>query len=206
MPHLVVALFLFVAVACIVVAILSFLHRRPAFGAAALVLCAVSTVGACVYSVRHMGALTGWKVDRTPSGSMEPTVRKGEVVAYRLHAYDDRLPERGEVVVFEMPMQPGVLGIKRVIGLPGDRLEVRRGHVLVNGRPIDEPYLDEDHRIIETIPELTVSAGHAWLLGDNRRASADSRMFGEVSVAKIVGKVETIVDSDDPDRAGIPVR
>jgi signal peptidase I len=129
-----------------------------------------------------------------PSESMVPTLREDDRVlvnklSYRLHDVN-----RGDIVVFEAP--EGANSdikdlVKRVIGLPGDTISFRNGHVQVNGRRLDEPYLPEG-TVTEPkngVTSIDVPAGSIFVMGDNRGASKDSREFGPVDEDDIVGRV-----------------
>ena len=125
------------------------------------------------------------------SGSMAPTLQHHDYYVIRLDAYEaDRLPERGDIVVFERPGD-GVF-IKRVIGVGGDTLGIARGRVWLNGSWLKEPYLKES-----PITELPIAAeipeGYVFVLGDNRNVSEDSRDFGPIPLANVVGQVTKIV-------------
>ncbi len=117
--------------------------------------------------------------------SMEPNLHSSqrvviEKVTYRfLHG-----PRRGDIVVVDSPKQDDML-IKRVVGLPGETIEVRNGQVYIDGELLDEPWTDKrggSHYGPKTIPPL-----HVFVLGDNRGASNDSRNFGPVKIDHIVG-------------------
>ncbi len=116
--------------------------------------------------------------------SMEPTLHSSqrvviEKVTYRFHG-----PRRGDVVVIDSSDQSEML-IKRVVGLPGETVEVRDGRVTVNGEQLEEPWAVKPgggQYGPQTIPPL-----HVFVLGDNRGASNDSRNFGPVSIEDIVG-------------------
>jgi signal peptidase I len=95
-------------------------------------------------------------------------------------------PERGDVIVFQYPRDPRQSFVKRVIGVPGDTIRIERGTVLVNGTPLDEPYIE--HASNETIRERFVEPGTYYVLGDNRLQSDDSRHWGLVPRENIVGK------------------
>ena len=96
-------------------------------------------------------------------------------------------PARGEVIVFNYPLDPKKDFVKRVVGLPGETVEVRDGTVYVNGEALSEPYLsrrdDSDAR------EVTLGDKDYYVIGDNRRNSNDSRAWGPVLEDHIVGKV-----------------
>jgi len=104
---------------------------------------------------------------------------------YRLSADAIR---RGDLVVFHFPLDPSQSYIKRVVGLPGDTVEIRGGTVLVNGRKLDEPYVPDEYRDGISFPKEPVPSGHYFVLGDHRNSSSDSRMWGFVDRAEIYGK------------------
>jgi len=96
--------------------------------------------------------------------------------------------ERGDLVVFHFPLDPAQSYIKRVIGIPGDTVEIDSGTVLVNGVRISEPYLPEEYRDHMSIRRRTVPPDHYFVLGDHRSSSNDSRMWGFVDRPAIYGK------------------
>ena len=99
-------------------------------------------------------------------------------------------PHRGDVIVFNPPVTSDKPYIKRVIGLPGDTVEIKDGSVFVNGIQLDEPYLHGDTTECQprACDPVEVPAGHVFVLGDNRAHSSDSRYFGVVEIDSIVGK------------------
>jgi signal peptidase I len=136
---------------------------------------------------------------RVEQGSMETTLLPDQYVLVdkltpRWSAY-----ERGDIVVFEPPesfrTEGGAPLIKRVIGLPGDRVDLQDGHVLVNGTELDEPYLfvraDGDPgptRPLDGTTSWVVPDGSVFVLGDHRTVSADSRQFGSIPAAQVLGR------------------
>jgi signal peptidase I len=98
-------------------------------------------------------------------------------------------PERGDVVVFHYPHDPDEDYIKRVIGVPGDTIEIRDALVYVNGSPVEEPYTLEPCTP-GRCPDMTVTLGadEFWMMGDNRNNSSDSRSFRAVQRSYIVGE------------------
>jgi signal peptidase I len=97
-----------------------------------------------------------------------------------------RPPRRGDVIVFRFPQDPSRDFIKRVIGVPGDEVEVRSGQVFVNGIALDEPYVTS--RAEYSMPRQVVPEGQYFVLGDNRSNSYDSRAWGTVPEANIIGQ------------------
>lgn len=95
-------------------------------------------------------------------------------------------PERGDVVVIRLPAQDNELLIKRVIGLPGDVVDIRSGNVFVNGQMLDEPYLAGN--TAGSFGPTTVPPLHIFVLGDNRAFSNDSRSFGTIPLSDVVGR------------------
>ena len=160
-----------------------------------------------------------------PSGSMRPTLEIGDFILVNKFTYGLRLPvtntklidlgepERGDVMVFRFPQDPSVNFIKRVIGLPGDRIRYEDKQLFINGEPVskllveesdtaklDEVLLEESlgdtsHPIYNDfrnpgpqMRELRVPEGHYFMMGDNRDHSNDSRYWGFVPEENIVGE------------------
>jgi signal peptidase I len=95
---------------------------------------------------------------------------------------------RGDTVVFWYPGDPSKSYIKRVIGLPGDSVEIVNGMVLVNGKALAEPYVPEEARDQVSMQRITIDPDKYFVLGDNRRSSNDSRTWGLVPRSDIYGK------------------
>ena len=95
-------------------------------------------------------------------------------------------PRRGEVIIFRFPANPKRDFVKRVIGVPGDTIEIQRGKVLVNGVALNEPYVTHTDR--NDMTETRVPPKSYFVLGDNRRASNDSRDWGPVPAENIIGR------------------
>ena len=125
---------------------------------------------------------------RVQGASMQPRIEDNERILINKAIYRFQGVERGDVVVFYYPRDPSVSYIKRVIGLPGDRVEIRGGTVYVNGAPIEEPYLLSEYRDHYDMPETLVDRGHYFVMGDHRSSSMDSRSFGAVPEKYIYGK------------------
>ena len=121
---------------------------------------------------------------RIDGSSMEPNLHDGEYVivnriVYRLHA-----PQRGDIVVFRRDASREF--IKRVIAVPGETVEVKGGRVLVNGNPLDEPYIAAPNAY--TMEPRTIGPGEYFVLGDNRNNSSDSHNWGTIHLSTIDGK------------------
>jgi signal peptidase I len=154
-------------------------------------------------------AIKLWIVNpyRIPSSSMEATLHCARPAPGCLARFSDRVlanrfiyhfkdPDRKDIVVFDTPERAVVacaLGekttfVKRLIGLPGDRVEQRQGVVFVNGQPLDEPYIEPERRggrdFAVTVPEDAY-----WVMGDNRDSSCDSRAWGPVPKENLIGEV-----------------
>ncbi|HEX9171880.1 MAG TPA: signal peptidase I [Telluria sp.] len=173
-----------------------------------------------------------------PSASMRPNLLEGDVVFVNRLAFDLKVPltdvivahlgepRRGDVVTFSSP-RDGTRLIKRLIGLPGDVVEMRNERLIINGKQADYAVLDRSpelvgggaldayrlsesvdgqHRRIQVLPQVnarrsfgpvTIPADHYMMLGDNRDDSADSRYFGLVPRALLIGRAERVLVSAD---------
>lgn len=127
--------------------------------------------------------------------SMLPQLHDGErllvnkLVYYKIQSISWGHIERGDIVVFWYPNDPDKSFVKRVIGLPGETVEVRSGRVLVNGIELREPYLDTEHNLsLPSWPAKKVDDHHYFVMGDNRDNSLDSRYWGLVPEKYIYGK------------------
>jgi signal peptidase I len=119
--------------------------------------------------------------------SMEPNLHENQRVIVDLVTYHFRAPQRGEIIVLDLPdrkAEPPL--IKRVVGLPGETVEIKGGAVLINSQKLDEPYLDQ--LTLGNMPTQVVPEAHVFVLGDNRGSSNDSRYFGVVPYADILGR------------------
>ncbi len=163
---------------------------------------------------------------RIPSGSMMPTLLEGDFIFVQKFAYGLRLPvtetkiietgtpERGDVVVFRLPSDPSINYIKRVVGLPGDKVVYERQRLTINGKTVslqrgpeatfDAPVFVEDldgrvHDILVTNPQFStrdgtysVPEGQYFVMGDNRDRSRDSRFIGAIPEEYLVGEAVRI--------------
>lgn len=122
---------------------------------------------------------------RVDGASMEPTLLSGEYVIVNRISYRLGNPHRGDIIVFHFPRDPKEEYIKRIIGLPGDEVEVKNNAVYVNGQLLDESYIKVTTNYAGTwrVPE-----GQLFVLGDNRNNSSDSHDWGTVPTDYVVGK------------------
>lgn len=146
-----------------------------------------------------------------PSGAMEPTLKVGDRILINKTAYLATTPQRGDIVTFVAPEaavsvclagansgSTNTVFIKRIVGLPGEQVEIRNQQVLINGQPIEEPYIlaKPDYQY----GPKTVLANSYFVLGDSRNNSCDSHYWGFVPKANITGKATWRYLP--PDRAG----
>jgi signal peptidase I len=176
----------------------------------------IDWVATLVVAVAIVLALKAWVVNpyRIPSSSMEPTLHcarpglgcesnKSDRILANRFIYHFRDPKRKEIVVFNPPSRakvlcPGGSGVyvKRIIGLPGDRWEERHGYVYINGKLLDEPYVqsarrdDKSYKLSDLLPGATrIPKDDYLMMGDNRIQSCDSRTWGLVPRKSIIGEV-----------------
>jgi signal peptidase I len=122
--------------------------------------------------------------------SMYPTLKVNDRVLVNKLSYDLHPVHRGDIVVFKSPPGESVETkdlIKRVIGLPGETVESSNGHILINGKVLNEPYLQPDI-LTGPVDKTVVAPGHYWVMGDNRPNSKDSRFFGTIPKSLIIGR------------------
>lgn len=133
--------------------------------------------------------------------SMMPTLEHGDRMIVNKIGYNIGNPGRFDIIVFHAPEEKDY--IKRIIGLPGDHIAYEDDQLYINGEPIDEPYLDEykqgingtlteDFTLEEKINASTIPEGTVFVMGDNRRASKDSRIIGVVPMEEVVGSTSFI--------------
>lgn len=130
-----------------------------------------------------------------PSTSMYPTLQIGDRILVQKIGFG--LP-RGAIVVFhhppndtEPPLNEDL--VKRIIGLPGETISSRGNTVLINGKPLAEPWLPKGTLLTNAIPKTTIPPGYYFMMGDNRGDSYDSRDWGPIPRSLIVGRVFLIV-------------
>jgi signal peptidase I len=184
-----------------------------------LVLCSVFALPLLIGYVRHHQV----SAFRIPSSSMEPSVLKGDFI-FADKRYNcpecKRSVQRGDVAIFTYPNDRTLYYIKRIIGLPGDRVQIKGDEIWLNGKSlkVQEAKTAVGAIVTESIgirqwqvnwaapdrnqlgAELTVPPGHVFVLGDNRSATVDSRAFGTVPLQDVIGKARQIWFSFDGGR------
>lgn len=126
-----------------------------------------------------------------PSPSLEPTIMVGERVLCNKFIYRLHTPRRGDIVVFSNPNYDPVVKtlIKRVVAVGGDTVDIRDGHVWLNGKQLDEPYVHGKTTEPGSVKmPLKVPEGEVFLMGDNRPNSGDARWFGPQPITRIAGE------------------
>ncbi|HEY9161444.1 MAG TPA: signal peptidase I [Desulfomonilia bacterium] len=155
-----------------------------------------------------------------PSSSMEDTVFKNDWLLATKFNYGstipfttdklwgkDIVPGRGDVIIFSFPLDKSVDFVKRVVGLPGERIAIKDKKVFINGRELvlghekyTEPLINSGEAAIrDNMPEMTIPQGTVFVMGDNRDNSFDSRFWGPLSIQNIKGKALILYFSWDKD-------
>jgi signal peptidase I len=145
---------------------------------------------------------------KIPSGSMLPTLQIGDHLLVNKFIYWFTDAQRGDIIVFKFPQDEGRDFIKRVIALPGDKVEVRGKQVYVNDKPVQESYAvhldpsmqENPHSPRDNFAPVQAPPGQLFMMGDNRDYSMDSRFWGFLDIKKIKGKAFIIYWSWDRER------
>lgn len=145
---------------------------------------------------------------KIPSGSMLQTLQVGDHILVNKFQFWFTEPQRGDIIVFKYPQDEGRDFIKRVVALPGEKLEVRDKQVYINDKPVAEPYavhsdpvlLDNPGSLRDNFGPVVVGPGQLFMMGDNRDYSMDSRFWGFLDMKKIRGKAFIIYWSWDHER------
>ena len=162
--------------------------RRPRLRS--LALCLLVALGSwLVWSVVSYAVAVKLRAYSIPSGSMAPTLQSGDRVGVEMGTRTR--PARGEVWVFAMPPSATNVpadGVKRIVGLPGETVEVTGGRLLINGRPVPEPYLTTPMNY--TMAPRTLGRDEYFVLGDSRNGSHDSHVWGPLPGDRLLGRVK----------------
>lgn len=160
-------------------------------------------VGTILLSVLLIRTFIG-EASVVPTGSMERTILIGDHIFLDKALYGPGIPftgwrlpalrsvRRGDIVAFRYPKDPALTFLKRAVALGGDRVEIRNDLVYLNGKPMPESYVEHTRKrslgYRDNMRPLVVPQGHMFVLGDNRDDSEDSRYFGTVPLANVVGE------------------
>ena len=123
---------------------------------------------------------------RTQGISMQPTYESGSLTFVNRLAFAWRPPARGDVIAIRLA-GPHVVYVKRIVGLPGERLEIVEGQVFIDGSPLPEPYVR--NRRPWDVPEVTLERAEYYVIGDNRGMRATDHDFGRVDAGRILGTI-----------------
>jgi len=169
---------------------------------------------------------------KIPTGSMEPTLLVGDHLlvskfSYSMHVPNEvpftsiqlfpdyhffsSIPKRGDIVVFKFPLEQEKDYIKRVVGLPGETIQVIRQNVYINDKLLKEPYAHHSEPPSSMVPRdnmppLRIPEGHIFVMGDNRENSSDSRVWGVLDLKYLRGKAKWIYWSWDSEGTGFGLR
>ena len=176
----------------------------------------ILTIAAAVMIALPIRAF-GFELVRVDGGSMDDTLATGEIMFVTKYDYASTWlsfpwqnaeakenasrittggnPQRFDIVICRYPGRGDTNFVKRVVGLPGDTVEIRKGYLYINGEKYDEPYISDEYRhgVLNTFGPYTVPEGEYFVLGDHRNNSNDSRSVGSLSRDRIVGHVRTVL-------------
>ena len=171
-------------------------------------------IAALLFSVIAAIVFRTWFLSpyKVPTSSMYQTIQAGDHIFVNRHAYGYHFPfldvkiaekpiRRGDIVVFSFPLSPRIDYIKRVVGIPGDQIQIIGETVFVNGEQETMDYLYYDPELL-SLPEnieIEVPDGKLWVMGDNRRNSKDSRYLGFIDVSRVQGKAVFVFWNHDPE-------
>ena len=173
----------------------SFWHKRFGPTAGAIILFALEVIQIAIISAAIIIPIRFFLIQPfyVKGASMEPNYYNREYLIIDEISYRFTQPKRGEIVVFRYPRDPSEFFIKRIIGLPGDTVEITDGRIAIyNDEHPSGIILDEEYLFGESTPgekKTTLNENEYFVLGDNRDASLDSRNFGPVTDEHIVGRM-----------------
>ncbi|WP_368564541.1 signal peptidase I [Pseudoxanthomonas sp. UTMC 1351] len=149
-----------------------------------------------VRSVDPRQRIIGYGLYRVPASNMLPGIKPDQVLITRAGYYVKRSPQRGDVVTLFVPGYEGQVWLQRIIGLPGETVEITTGKVMIDGRPLEEPYVSPENLTADyslSMEAMTIPPGRYFLMGDHRDNSMDSRMQDLTRREDITGKVVAIL-------------
>jgi signal peptidase I len=141
---------------------------------------------------------------KIPTQSMSPTIEMGDRIIADMRAYQNKAPSRSDLIVFKYPLRESVSYVKRLIGLPGEVLEIRNRIVYINGHPLKENYAQylDPGSAVEHFGPIGIPLKEYFVLGDSRDNSQDSRYWGTVKQSQILGQARYLYWAKDLSRIG----
>lgn len=176
---------------------------------------AIVTIGISVTTDSYIKSeVIGVKAYKMPAGSMSPTLLIGDHFIVNLKFYKTDRPKRGDIIVFKYPEDPTRKFIKRVIAVEGDIIEVRNKKIFINGKLLNEPYVQHTDDLIlpaelgprDNFGPYYVPENRLFVMGDNRDQSHDSRYWGFVDIEDVKGKALFIYWSKNKERIGKEIK
>jgi len=156
------------------------------------------------FIIFNKGLFFGFNNHRGIFENMSPTLKTGDLIATDTRDYmQGIIPERKDIITFQYPKDPSTIYVKRVIGLPGEKIYIKNGVVYIDNKPVTEPYVPLTYKnrdYSQEMREIEVPDDHVFVLGDNRDNSNDSRFWGTLPIENITGKVTLIWYANDLDR------
>lgn len=156
----------------------------------------------------RLAALSPIETVTVTSRSMEPAVLRGDRLCADMAFYRSSKPSRGDLVLFVSPKDPKTQLLQRVIGLPGERIEIRDKVVYVDGRRLEDPWghFSQDQGLRGNLAAVTIPDDHVLLIGGDRGNGYDSRFYGPVPLSSLQGRPLYVYWSPDPSRIGMSLR
>ncbi len=149
-------------------------------------------------------ATQSYRAYKIPTQSMSPTIEMGDAMIADMKAYRKSHPSRGDLIVFNFPLNESIPYVKRLIGLPGEEIEIRNRTVYINGQPLKEDYVQylDPGSTNEHFGPLRIPPSQFFVLGDSRDNSQDSRYWGTVKQSQILGQARYVYWAKDRSRIG----
>jgi len=147
-----------------------------------ILICSIQVIVLTLIIINFIG-----RVSVVQGRSMHPSLSSNNRIIVNLFVYRYNNPGRGDIVIFKCPRKLKKDYIKRIVGLPGEEVEIKKGYVYINGRKLDEPYVE--HPVPEdNMEKVRISQDEIFVMGDNRGNSEDSRSWGPLKKHFIRGK------------------
>jgi signal peptidase I len=149
-----------------------------------------------VRSIDPRQRITGYGLYRVPASNMLPGIKPDQILITSAGHYVKRSPQRGDVVTLFVPEYEGQVWLQRIIGLPGESIAIEAGKVLIDGRPLEEPYVSPENLTADyslSMGAMIIPQDRYFLMGDHRDNSMDSRMQDLTRREDVTGKVVAIL-------------